>query len=95
RELAEAARGGEGVAQRAFQRAADAIAAMIASVGAVCDVELAVIGGGVAEAGAVLFDPLREALAGYARLDFLADMKVVPAALGATAGLVGAAALLG
>lgn len=94
RELAEAARGGEGVALRAFQRAADAVAAMIASVGAVCDLDLAVVGGGVAGAGDVLFDPLREALAGYARLDFLTGMQVVPATLGASAGLIGAAALL-
>lgn len=94
RELAEAARGGEGVALRAFQRAADAVAAMIASVGAVCDLDLAVIGGGVSLAGDVLFDPLREALAGYARLDFLTGMQVVPATLAGDAGLIGAAALL-
>ena len=67
---------------------------MIASVGAVCDLELAIIGGGVAKAGALLFDPLRAALTRYARLDFITDMKVVPAQLGGDAGLVGAAALL-
>ena len=43
-----------------------AIAAMIASVAAVCDLDLVVIGGGVANAGPVLFDPLREALREYA-----------------------------
>lgn len=94
RELAQAAREGEGVALQAFQRAADAVGAMIASVGAVCDLDLVVVGGGVAGAGAVLFDPLREAVASYARLDFLTGMQVVPASLGASAGLIGAAALL-
>ena len=79
---------------RAFLRGATAIAAMIASVAAVCDLDLVVIGGGVAKAGPVLFDPLREALRTYARLDFIADLRVVPAALGGEAGLVGAAALL-
>ncbi|WP_199253929.1 ROK family protein [Mycolicibacterium mengxianglii] len=93
-ELAAAARGGDRLAQRAFERSADAVAAMVASVGAVCDLDLVVIGGGVANAGAVLFEPLRASLAGYARLDFLTGMQVVPAALGADAGLVGAAALL-
>jgi len=39
---------------------------MIASVGAVCDLDLVVIGGGVASSGALLFDPLREALTTYA-----------------------------
>ncbi len=34
---------------------------MIASVGAVCDLDLVVIGGGVAKAGKLLFDPVREA----------------------------------
>ncbi len=43
-----------------------AVAAMIASVAAVCDLDLVVIGGGVAKAGPVLFDPLREALRDYA-----------------------------
>ncbi len=42
----------------------------------------------------MLFDPLREALRIYARLDFIAGLQVVPAALGGEAGLVGAAALL-
>ena len=94
KELAAAARAGEPVALNAFRRSADAVAAMIASVGAVCDLELAVVGGGVAAAGAVLFDPLREALARYAHLDFIAGMQVVPAVLGADAGLIGAAGLL-
>ena len=71
-----------------------AVAAMIASVGAVCDLDFVVIGGGVAKSGALLFDPLREALATYARLDFLRGLRVVPAELGGDAGLVGAAALL-
>jgi glucokinase len=93
-ELAEAAIAGDSVALQTFTRGARALAAMIASVGAVCDLDLAVIGGGVAKSGALLFDPLREALAGYARLDFIADMKVVPAELGGDAGLIGAAALL-
>ena len=94
KELAAAARAGEPVALNAFRRSADAVAAMIASVGAVCDLELAVVGGGVAAAGAVLFDPLREALARYAHLDFIAGMQVVPAVLGGDAGLNGAAGLL-
>ena len=67
---------------------------MIASVGAVCDLDLVVVGGGVAKAGPVLFGPLREALHTYAGLDFLSGLRVLPAALGGEAGLVGAAALL-
>ncbi|MGP4054802.1 ROK family protein [Mycobacterium sp. 4D054] len=93
RALADAAGRGDPVALRAFGRGADALARMIVSVGAVCDLDLVVVGGGVAKAGALLFDPLRAAVAGYAGLDFLHGLQVVPAALGGDAGLVGAAAL--
>jgi len=95
KELADAAAAGDGLAVRAFRRGATALAAMIASVAAVCDLDLVVIGGGVAESGRLLFDPLRTELAGYARLDFLAGLRVVPAELGGEAGLVGAARLAG
>jgi glucokinase len=94
KELADAANAGDPVALRAFRRGATAVAAMIASVGAVCDLDLVVIGGGVAKSGPLLFDPVREALAGYARLDFLRGLRVLPAELGGDAGLVGAAALV-
>lgn len=94
KELADAAASGNGVALDAFRRGARAIAAMIASVGAVCDLDLVVVGGGVAKAGPVLFAPLREELRAYAGLTFLSGLRVVPAALGGEAGLIGAAALL-
>jgi glucokinase len=94
KELAQAADAGNELAVLAFRRSATALAAMIASVAAVCDLDLAVIGGGVANAGPLLFDPLREALGGYAGLDFLRGLSVVPAQLGGDAGLVGAAALV-
>ena len=94
KELADAAAGGDPIALRAFERGAGAVAAMIASVAAVCDLDLVIIGGGVAKAGPVLFDPLRAALRNYAGLDFIRGLQVVPADLGGDAGLVGAAALL-
>ncbi|PRC57153.1 sugar kinase, partial [Mycobacterium sp. ITM-2017-0098] len=71
KELAEAAGCGDTVALRAFGRGADAIARMIASGAAVCDLDLVVVGGGVAKAGALLFDPLRASLTAYAGLDFI------------------------
>src|SRR6185503_15949982 len=92
--LAAAAAAGHPVAVRALRRGAGAVAAMIASVGAVCDLDLVVIGGGVAKSGALLFNPLREALSTYAGLDFLRGLRVLAAELGGEAGLVGAASLL-
>jgi glucokinase len=93
KELADAANAGDPVALAAFRRGATAVAMMIASVAAVCDLDLVVIGGGVAKSGALLFDPVREALATYAGLDFIRNLRVLPAELGGDAGLVGAAAL--
>ena len=92
--LAEAADAGDAVALQAFRRGATALAAMIASVAAVCDLDRVVVGGGVAKSGRTLFDPLEAALAGYARLDFIRGLRVLPAALGGDAGLIGAAALV-
>ncbi|MEZ0339955.1 ROK family protein [Mycobacterium sp. pV006] len=93
RVLAEAARAGEPIAVRAFRRGADALARMIASVAAVADLDVVVVGGGVAQSGSVLFEPLREALDQYAGLDFIREVRVVSAELGGDAGLVGAAEL--
>ena len=94
RALAAAAADGDPIARSAFARSGTALAAMIASVAAVCDLDLVVVGGGVAKAGELLFEPLHAALARYAGLEFIAELEVVPAELGGEAGLIGAAALL-
>jgi glucokinase len=47
----------------------------------------------VSRAGSVLFDPLRAALPGWTRLDFLGGLEVVPAERPDEAGVLGAAAL--
>ncbi len=52
------------------------------------------VGGGLSQAGPLLFDPLEEAFRAHARMEFAREVRVVPAALGQTAGLVGAAALI-
>jgi glucokinase len=93
-DLAAAARAGDRTARAAFHRGGRAIAAMIASVSAVCDLDLVVVGGGVAQAGAVLFDPVRTALAEFAGLGFVRRVRVEAAWLGVDAGLIGAAAPL-
>jgi glucokinase len=92
--LAASARGGDEVAQRAFRRGGRALGRALASVAAVCDLDLIVLGGGVVESGELLLGPARETLAEHARLEYLRELRIVSAALGAAAGLVGAAALL-
>jgi glucokinase len=53
-----------------------------------------VIGGGVAAPGPLLFEPLAAAYTRYAALGFASSPRVVPALLGAEAGLIGAAAVV-
>ncbi|MFI6937892.1 ROK family protein [Streptomyces sp. NPDC050418] len=90
--VAAAARAGHPVAVASFERAAQALAASIAATASLVEVEIAVIGGGVAKAGDVLFTPLRRALRDYATLSFVQSLTVTPAMTGTDAGLVGAAA---
>ncbi|MGH3624071.1 MAG: ROK family protein [Sciscionella sp.] len=92
--LAAAARNGKEVARTAFDRAGYAVGLAVVAAAAVCELELVVIGGGVAKAGALLFDPMHRALREHARLPYLADLRVLPAALNDDAGLIGAAALI-
>ncbi|MBL1096729.1 ROK family protein [Streptomyces coffeae] len=91
--VAVAARAGDPVAQGSFARAAQALAAGIAATAALVEIEIAVVGGGVAGAGEVLFAPLRRALRSYATLSYVQRLEVVPAQMGTDAGLVGAAAV--
>jgi glucokinase len=90
---ADAARG-HPVAVGALRRAGRALGVAIASATHLCDVEVVAIGGGLSQAGRPLFDPLDETLRRHARMAFAREVRVVPAALGQTAGLVGAAALI-
>ncbi|WP_405592023.1 ROK family protein [Streptomyces sp. NBC_01190] len=90
--VAASARAGDPLALASFDRAAQALAAGIAATATLVEIHVAVIGGGVANAGPLLFDPLREHLTRYATLSFAAGVDVVPAKLGTDAGLVGAAA---
>jgi glucokinase len=94
RELADDAAQGDPVGLAAMRRAGRALGIAIASATSLCDLEVVSIGGGLSQAGPVLFDPLADALRAHARLDFTRQLQVVPAALGQSAGLVGAAALI-
>ncbi|MFD3609855.1 ROK family protein [Streptomyces atroolivaceus] len=90
--VAAAALAGDPVAAASFERAAQALAAGIAATATLTDIDIAVIGGGVAGAGEVLFAPLRRSLRDYATLSFVQGLTVASAVMGTDAGLVGAAA---
>ncbi len=94
KELADDGALGHPVGIAAMRRAGRALGIAIASATALCDLEVVSVGGGLSQAGPLLFDPLEEALRAHARLEYARQASVVPAALGQAAGLVGAAALI-
>lgn len=92
--VAEAANRGDVIALAAFRRAGEALGLAIAGAVTLLDLDLVVIGGGVANADALLFEPLAAAYTRYAALGFAARPRVVRASLGGNAGLIGAAAVV-
>ncbi len=94
RDLAADAARGHPVASAALTRAGEAIGVAVASVTHLLDLEVVSIGGGLSQAGRLLFDPIDAAFRRHARMAFARDVRVVPAALGQEAGLIGAAALI-
>lgn len=93
RELAEGARSGDAIAVDALHRAGTALGGAIASAAALLDVDLAVIGGGFAQSGTPLWEPMLDAAARHARLSFIAGLRIVPAELGGAGTLTGAGLL--
>ena len=94
KDLADDAAQGHPIGVAAMRRAGGAPGIAIASAVQLCDVEVVSIGGGLAQAGPLLFEPLEEALRTHAGLDYARDVPVVAATLGQSAGLIGAAALI-
>jgi len=93
-DLATAARAGDIVAQGAFTEVGRWLGVGLANVIAALDPSLVVVGGGVSAAGELLLAPARQALSGAL---VAADHRAIPplhiAALGADAGMIGAADL--
>ncbi|MGO1974122.1 MAG: ROK family protein [Propionibacteriaceae bacterium] len=92
KDLTRDARAGHPVAVAAIDHGMRALAAGIAATATQLDVATFVIGGGVAKAGAVIFDPLRAHLPDFAVLPYVAHLELRAAELD-NAGLIGAAAL--
>ncbi|MGC1214827.1 MAG: ROK family protein, partial [Micromonospora sp.] len=88
---ADRAAAGEPLAGRVWREAVEALADGLATGQALFDVETVVIGGGLAQAGLRLLEPLRAAL--HERMTFHREPRLVAAALGDEAGCLGAALL--
>ena len=92
--IALAARRGDPLAREIFDAMADCLATAFASVTYLLQPEVIIVGGGVAQSGRVLFDPLRRHLRERLHPFFAERIRVIPAVLGADAGLIGCAALV-
>jgi glucokinase len=93
RKLAEAAEAGSEVARDVFEAAGRALGGLLVTLVNLYNPERVVIGGGVAQAGSLLFEPARAFLVARSLVARRAAPEVLPASLGTEAGLLGAAAL--
>ncbi|MFB6705692.1 ROK family protein [Streptomyces sp. NPDC056333] len=90
-DCAKAVESGDPAAVRVWRDAVDALAAGLVTALTLLDPRMLIIGGGLAEAGETLFVPLRAAV--EERVTFQKLPHIVPAALGDTAGCLGAGLL--
>ncbi|MFJ8598555.1 ROK family protein [Streptomyces shenzhenensis] len=90
-DCAKAVVSGDPDAVRVWQQAVDALADGLVTALTLLDPRTLIIGGGLAEAGETLFRPLRDAV--RRRVTFQKLPSIVPAALGDTAGCLGAGLL--
>jgi glucokinase len=89
--VAHAAQSGDAVAQAIFARAGLYLGIVISNVALTINPQRVVIGGGMAEVGELILAPARRTLRERVHLAPVDHIEIVPAALGADAGLIGAA----
>ena len=92
--VCEAAKQGDVVAKKIFEIIGNYIGIGLASVVNLLNPEKIVIGGGVADAGDLLFQPIKETLKKRSMPIQGAAVEVVHAELGNTAGVIGASLLI-
>ncbi len=91
--LDHAARAGDGIARSLWETLGAEIGAALASVVWILNPDTIVIGGGVAKAGELVFDPIRREVAARTIPVFNEHLRIVPAMLGNEAGIIGNATL--
>jgi glucokinase len=87
----DSAKEGDSIATDIFNTYVDSLSSAINSIVVLLDPEVIGLGGGVSLAGDFLFEPVRKLV--KQKSFFKADHEVVPAQLGNTAGIIGAAML--
>lgn len=92
--VAQAALQGDAVSIQIFKQMGKIIGTGLASVVNLLNPEKIIIGGGVADAGEILLEPIRKAILDRAMPIQGQAVKVVPAQLANTAGVIGASLLI-
>jgi glucokinase len=87
----QAALEGDTVAREIFDRAGQAIGLLAANLIVAVGPDTIVIGGGVAQAGEILLDPIRRTIRNLIKIFSVDEILVVPARLGNDAGVIGSA----
>ena len=93
KDVFDAARNGDALAAREVDEMTDTLGMALASIASTTDPEMFLIGGGVARAGDVLFDPLVEHFKTYA-FKSCRETPIKAASLGNDAGIYGAVRLI-
>ncbi len=88
-----AAQQGDEFAINVWKRAGFYVGVMLASVMNLFDISVAIVGGGIAKAGKILFDAMNETVKSRALKPIAERAIVIPAELGNRAGILGAGAL--
>lgn len=91
--IAKAAAAGDALAIEMFDFVADCLAAAFSSVAYVLQPQAFIVGGGVAQSGPVLFEPLQKHLKERLSPVFVERLEIKTAELGNDAGVIGAATL--
>lgn len=92
--VCEAAKAGDPVAKRIFAIMGEYIGIGLASVVNLLNPEKIIVGGGVADAGDLLLNPMKQTLKDRAMKIAGDAVEIVPAQLGNTAGVIGASLLI-
>ncbi len=90
--VADKAREGDEPARQTLEEAGRYIAQALGGVLNLLDLEACLVGGGVAEAGDILLDPVRRHLPDFCWPEIARGVRILPAGLGNDAGILGAAA---
>lgn len=91
--LAAWAQAGDPIARELWHRIGEEIGAMLTSIVWLLNPDSIVIGGGIAQAGDLLFVPIRRVISERTMPVFYEKLEIVPAMLGNDAGIIGSAAL--